>query len=320
MIRRHAVAALPGLAAICPACLALANWLVACGSTPNGPAAGKDASADAASDARGDALADAGSDAPADAPEEVIAVGLVEFSEAPGGNGQFNAAFGDSTPTGATGCQIVDAGACTTTTCPPPSTGDGGPAGDAGEVADASFMPAPNPGRLTVSGGLFGAGTVLGPGKFGTYFYASPGPLFAPGDKLGVAAQGAEIPGFPTQTVTAPPTLQLTAPVSTDGGEITVVTPQALAVSWTGGQTGVEMVVTASVVFTTLGGASMTCSWDSSSGTATVPSAALRPLAAENAIQSGIVWYGLASTKVTTGPVALTITAYAPQGTMAAFQ
>jgi hypothetical protein len=118
----------------------------------------------------------------------------------------------------------------------------------------------------------------------------------------------------------APPILDLTAPVAPDGGSVAVPTANPLTFSWTGGQAGVEMVVTATAIFTTYGVATMTCSWDSSLGTATVPSASLRPLAAENALTSGFVWYGLAETRFSAGPVDVTLSAFVPQGKQAAFQ
>jgi hypothetical protein len=288
------------LAAFC-----IAAFLVACGSSSSGPSSHVDASAD-------------GTDAADDAKPATTGVGVIELSQGPDGGGTFLAAFSKATPD--SGCQLVDAGACSTTICPPPPASDGGSSGDASTAVDGGAPTAPNPGALTVTGGVFGAGFQLTPDKVGTYLYTSPGTLFAPGDKLGVTAHGAELPGFATQSVVAPPTLQLTAPVAPDGGASTISTSQPLTLSWTGGQSGVEMVVTATAVFTTYGYAATTCSWDSSTGTATVPSAALRPLAAENALTSGIVWYGLAATKFTTGPVAVTLSAYVAQGRLVAFQ
>jgi hypothetical protein len=286
----------------------LAVALAACGSSSSGSP-------------RADAAADvAAADASDDAKDGATGIGIVEFSEAPDGGGTFYAAFSKTTPVVDSGCQVVDAGACTTTTCPPPPMSDAGAVGDAASAFDGNFPMAANPGILTVSGGVFGSGTELGPDKLGTYLYTSPATIFAPGDKLGVAGQGADIPGFATESVVAPPILHLTAPASPDGGSVTVSTTQPLTLSWTGGQAGVQMVVTATAIFTTYGSATTTCNWDSSTGTATVPSDALRPLAAENALTSGIVWYGLAETKFTTGTVDVTLSAYVPQGKLAAFQ
>ncbi len=286
----------------------IAMWLAACGSSSSG------------SPPRGDGAADVGTSDASDVKEAATGVGIIEFSEAPDGGGTFYAAFSKTTPVADAGCQVVDAGACTTTTCPPPPASDAGAIGDAAPAFDGNFPMAANPGILTISGGIFGSGTELGADKLGTYLYTSPGTLFAPGDRLGAAAPGAEIPGFATETVVAPPILDLTAPVAPDGGGVTVPTANPLTLSWTGGQAGVEMVVTATAIFTTYGGATMTCNWDSSLGTATVPSASLRPLAAENALTSGFVWYGLAETKFAAGPVDVTLSAYVPQGKLAAFQ
>ncbi len=282
----------------------LAGWLVACGSSKSG----------------GEAHTDAGpADGQADALEGATGIGVLIFSEAPDGGGTFFAGFSGTVPPTPAGCETVDAGGCTTTTCSPPPASDGGTATDGAAQTDAQPAVAPNPGRLKVSGGIFGAGFYIDPDRGGTYLYASPGTIFSPGDQLGVAALGGALAAFPEQTVEAPPVLALTAPAG-DGGKITVSTSQSLTFSWTGGRAGDETVVTATAYFTSGGLASMTCSWDASTGTATVPSDALRPLASQNAVSSNIVWYQLAQKKFTTGPVAVSLSAYAPQGMLVAFQ
>jgi hypothetical protein len=298
MTYRRTIAGLLLVAAACT------TWLVACGSSKSGGPA--HAQGDAATDDGGADASDGG-------------VGVITFSEAPDGGGTFFAAFSRTTPPIPAGCEFVDAGACVTETCPPPPVSDGGAATDAAAVTDAAPFVAANPGRLKVTGGVFGSGFEIDPDNFGTYEYATPGTVFAPGDELGVAALGGALPAFPTQTVEAPPVLGLTAP-GADGGKITVSTGQPLTFSWTGGHAGDQTVVTATAYFTSGGGASMTCNWDATMGTAMVPSDALRPLASQNAVSSVIVWYQLASKKFMTGPVVVTLSAYAPQGTLAAFQ
>jgi hypothetical protein len=285
------------------ACAWLAAWLVACGSSSSGGERRADAGADAAA---GDAGADAQS----------TGVGVITFSEAPDGGGTFFAGFSDMAPPGPGGCTFVDAGACITATCAAPPASDAGP--DAAADGGAAVV-AKNPGRLEVTGGVFGSGFAIDPDNGGTYLYASPRTIFSPGDTLGVAALGGELPAFPAQKVVAPPILDLTAPAAS-GGKITIATAQPLTVSWTGGKAGDETVVTATAYFTSGGLASMTCSWDASAGTATVPSAALRPLASQNALTSGLFWYQLAQKKFTAGTVAVTLSVYEPQGSLAAFQ
>jgi hypothetical protein len=282
----------------------LAAWLVACGSSKSGAESHTDAGS----------VADGQADA-----EEATGIGVITFSEAPDGGGTFFAGFSDKTPASPAGCEVVDAGGCTTTTCPPPPASDAGTETDGATQADAQPVVAPNPGRMKVSGGVFGAGFYVDPDKGGTYLYASPGTIFSPGDSLGVAALGGALPAFPEQTIEAPPVIALTAPAG-DGGKLTISTAQPLMFSWTGGRAGDETVVTATAYFTSGGLASMTCSWDASTGAATAPSEALRPLASQNALTSNLVWYQLAQKKFTTGPVAVSLSAYAPQGTLVAFQ
>jgi hypothetical protein len=283
----------------------LSPWLAACGSSKSGGELHADAAATA--------------DGQTDAQEGATGIGVITFSEAPDGGGTFFAGFSDRAPANAAGCQFVDAGGCTTATCPPPPASDGGTETDGAPQADAQPGVAPNPGRLKVSGGVFGSGFYIDPDNGGTYLYASPGTIFSPGDQLGVSALGGALPAFPEQTIEAPPVLALTAPGG-DGGKITISTAQPLTFSWTGGRAGDETVVTATAYFTSGGLASMTCSWDASTGTATAPSDALRPLASQNALSSNIVWYQLAQKKFSAGPVAVSVSAYAPQGTLVSFQ
>ena len=297
MIRRRSL-----LCALPPAGAWLALWLAACGSSRSGG---------------GDGAASASMDAQADASDAPTGVGLITFSESPDGAGTFFAGFSATTPGPTRGCAVVDAGACSTVTCPPPASEDGGTVGDAS--ADAGAAIAPNPGRLKVSGGVFGQGFFVDPDRDGTYLYTSPSNLFSPGDLLSVEALGGVLRAFPSETIEAPALLDLTAPGG-DGGKVTVSTVQPLTFAWTGGEAGEQAVVTANAYFTTGGGSSMTCNWDATLGTGTAPSEVLRPLGSQNAVSSDIVWYQLSQKKFTTGPIAVSLSAYAPQGRLAAFQ
>jgi len=281
---------------------ALAVLLVACGSSKSGGHAESDAASDAVA-------ADGG-----DAGVGTTGVGLVTFSELPDSGGTFFAGFSETVPMLAPNCTALDAGPCLTTSCTPLPASDAGP-------GDASVMPAPSAGSLTITGGVFGSkGSSVAPDKAGTYVYASPGTIFAPGDTLGVSATGGAVPAFPEQTVVATPTIVLTAPTASTGGKITIPTAQPLVVSWTGGQSGAKTVLVATAVFTTGGGASTTCVWDASLGTGTVPSAALKPLAAANAETSGFTWYQSADNQFTVGSLAVTLSARVTQGSLASFQ
>jgi hypothetical protein len=101
---------------------------------------------------------------------------------------------------------------------------------------------------------------------------------------------------------------------------VVIATSQPLTVSWTGGEAGDQVVLTASAIFTSGNGATMTCAWDASMATAMVPSAALRPLAAANALGSSVLWYQVAQTRFSAGTVAVTFAAFLPQASLATFQ
>jgi hypothetical protein len=292
--------------AVLVGCAALAVLLVACGSSKSSGHAENDAATDAAMEG-----GDAGSG--------TTGVGVVTFSELPDSGGTFFAGFSDTVPTLAANCSAADAGPCVTTSCMPPPASDAG-SSDAGP-SDASAMPAPSAGTLTLTGGVFGAkGSSVAPDNAGTYLYASPGTIFAPGDTLGVSATGGAVSAFAQQTVVATPTIVLTAPTAGTGGKITIPTAQPLVVSWTGGQTGAKTVLVATAVFTSGGVASTTCSWDASLGTGTVPTTALKPLAAANAETSGMTWYQSADNQFTVGSLAVTMSARVTHGSLAIFQ
>ncbi len=265
---------------------------------------------------------EAGGDAPSEGEAAAATgTGVLTFTQSPDGGGTFYAAFSESPLPAATGCTFVDAGDCTTATCKPAAAPEAGTTADAAPdaTADATAAVAPNPGVLNVRGGVFGSLRELGPDRLGTYVYTSLGPLFAAGDSLGVSAQGAALPAFPEQTLVAPAALGLTAP-PTAAGKTTIVTSQPLRVAWTPGRKGDFAVLTASAVFTSGGVASMTCTWDAAAGAATVPMEALAPLATQNALTAGLLWYEEARRTFTVGPVAVTMSAVVPQQSAAAFQ
>ena len=284
-------------------CVALAAFLLACGSSKSGDHAGGDASADGSS-----------VDGAGDTGTGTTGVGVVTFSELPDSGGTFFAGFSETVPALASNCTALDAGPCVTTSCTAVAPSDAG-------AGDASPTTAPNAGTLTITGGVFGTkGSSVAPDNGGTYAYASPGTIFAPGDTLGVEATGGTVPAFAEQTVTATPTIVLTAPTPGTGGKITIPTAQPLVVTWTGGQSGAKTVLIATAIFTNGGAASTACAWDASLGTGTVPTAALKPLAAANAETSGVTWYQSADNTFTVGTLAVTMSARVTQGSLAAFQ
>jgi hypothetical protein len=285
------------------ACVSLAVFLLACSSSSKGfQGGGNDASADGA---KGDGAG--GGDGASAAP----GVGFLNFSQLPDSGGNFTGGFALSSDTKLPAdCTVVDAGACVTTTCP---------ATDAG-ASDATAPVAPNPGTLTVTGGVFGTtGFQVSPDKEGTYVYASPSTVFKTGDSLGVAGAGGTVPMFSTETVVAVAPVTLTAPTAATGAKITIPTTADLTVTWTGGAAGAKMYFNGTAVFKT-GVAGLACTWDASAGTATVPKAALVPMVAGNATGADVTWYQAAETSFSAGTWPVTLSAYTTQGSLAVFQ
>jgi hypothetical protein len=114
----------------------------------------------------------------------------------------------------------------------------------------------------------------------GSYQYTPNGALFTPGDTLGVAASGGDVPALPVQHIAAPGLPTLIAPyVNPDGGTLTIPTAQDLIVTWTGGQSGARFAVQADSNFTSPSYAQLFCFWDAPSGQGVVPKAALAQVA-----------------------------------------
>lgn len=244
---------------------------------------------------------------------DAAAFAFIEFSEVPVGGGAFTAAFFAAPrqpPPGCTG-QAPDGGSCLVTTCP-----DHAPT-DAGLVVLASA------GALDVTGGAFGdAGVQVGADTLGSYLYNTTGPMFAPGDMLGVSGAGGTVPAFPMQTLAAPAAITVTAPEPGDGGTLVIPTSKDLAVTWTGGVPGDHVIFTLNVLFASGASASTACSWDAQAGQGTVPANALAPLVAGTAQAGGstAVWYQQAQTSFATGRWAVTMQADIHGGSLATFQ
>jgi hypothetical protein len=197
------------------------------------------------------------------------------------------------------------------TTCP------GHASTDAGVVTLASA------GALDVTGGAFGdAGVQVGADTLGSYLYNTTGPMFAPGDMLGVSGAGGTVPAFATQTIAAPAAITITAPLPGDGGTVVVPTSQSLTVSWTGGVTDDHVVFTLNAFFASGASASTACSWDAADGQGSIPSSVLAPLVAGTAQAGGstAVWYQQAQTAFATGRWAVTLQADIHGGSLVTFQ
>jgi hypothetical protein len=244
---------------------------------------------------------------------DAAAFAFIEFSEVPVGGGAFTAAFFATPREPPPGCaaQTPDGGSCLVTTCP------GHAPTDAGLVVLASA------GALEVTGGAFGeAGVQVGADNLGSYLYNTTGPMFAPGDMLGVSAAGGTVPAFPAQTLAAPAAITVTSPETGDAGTLVIPTSKDLAVTWTGGVPSDHVVFTLNVLFASGASASTACSWDAQAGQGTVPANALAPLVAGTAQAGGstAVWYQQAQTSFATGRWAVTMQADIHGGSLATFQ
>jgi hypothetical protein len=142
------------------------------------------------------------------------------------------------------------------------------------------------------------------------------GTLFTAGQTLTVSASGATVPGFGASVV-APAVVALTAPASSASG-FTITTSSNLAVAWTGGQSGAQMLLEGVVLPNSSPGYNyFVCTWDAAAGKATVPSAMMTGLAG----QSGYLVYGQSTTtNFTAGGYAIGLSALPYTGGSATFK
>jgi hypothetical protein len=244
---------------------------------------------------------------------DAAAFAFIEFSEVPIGGGAFTAAFYATPREPPPGCagQLTDGGACLVTTCP------GHSPTDAGLVTLASA------GALDVTGGAFGdAGVQVGADNLGSYLYNTTGPMFAPGDILGVSGAGGTVPAFPLQTLAAPGTITITSPQPGDAGTLVVPTSNDLTVTWTGGVAGDHVIFTLNAFFASGASASTACSWDAAAAEGSIPESALAPLVTGTPQAGGstAVWYQQAQTSFATGRWAVTMQADIHGGSLVTFQ
>ena len=144
----------------------------------------------------------------------------------------------------------------------------------------APRQPPPGCAGQVPDGGFGDAGIQVGADNLGSYHYNTTGPMFAPGDMLGVSGAGGTVPAFPMQTLAAPAAITVTSPEPGDGGTLVIPTSKSLAVTWTGGVPGDHVIFTLNVLFASGASASTACSWDAQAGQGTVPANALGPLVA----------------------------------------
>ena len=167
------------------------------------------------------------------------------------GQGTFFGSFYANAQQASAGCQLTSVGSCTVSSC----------------SATAPQTP-PNAGTLTLTVNGSPVATATPQGGSGDYM-TTPLP-FSPGDVLGVSASGADVPAFATHTITSPGKLAVGTPS-------TITTSQDLTLTWTGGESGAIVIV--GIGRGGFNGAtSVSCSFDATSGTGTVPKEQLASL------------------------------------------
>jgi hypothetical protein len=208
----------------------------------------------------------------------------------------FYAAFGGAASSGCTA--TVTSGACAYYT----GCSTTNPSGDSA-------------GTLTISGGSLGMQAVLpGTGNIYQYTGASGVTEFTAGQTLTVTASGATVPAFGPESVTAPAMIGLTAPAAT-GGAYTISTASDLAVTWTGGQAGAQVLFEGVVGS---GTSYFSCTWDAAPGSATVPHAVLTGLAGQS---GAFLAYGqVTTTTFTAGAYTISLAALPYGGGNLTFQ
>ncbi len=171
----------------------------------------------------------------------------------------------------------VTMGACIASKlCIPPAT-------DAGMRIIPNTL---NAGTITIAGGTGDAGAATltyGPQVVGPYMFngyksvTSSLQFFAGGDMLtATGAGGADLPAIPTQTVVAPSDITVTAPACTGSTCPDVDRTVDLVATWTGGGAGKAFFTYESLSdrFAVI----VSCNFDASAGTGTVPAALLAHL------------------------------------------
>ncbi|MEO6951929.1 MAG: hypothetical protein ABI321_08955 [Polyangia bacterium] len=170
---------------------------------------------------------------------------------------------------GTSGCTFSTVGACSVVLCTGTPSGGG---------------PAPVPesaGTLTVTGDKTYA---VVPTAMFDYSLDDTVAGWAPGGTITVSAAGSTVPAFLT-TVTAPAVVKIGAPtLSTSGAAPVFSRSSNLGLAWTGG-TGAQLSMS---LFNAAGTASLTCTFDAGTGSASIPSSALSMLPAS----TGYSFYG----------------------------
>jgi hypothetical protein len=138
--------------------------------------------------------------------------------------------------------------------------------------------------------------------------------LFAAGQTLTVTGSGATVPAFASESVMTPALVTLTEPAA-DAGSYTIRTTAALSVSWTGGQSGAQMLFEG---VESTGTSYFVCQWDASAGQGTVPQTVLSGFA--NQSSAYIIYGQYLTTTFTAGSYSVSLIAVPFTGGSASFE
>lgn len=183
--------------------------------------------------------------------------------------------FGKTTTKASGSCTTSAMGSCNIVVCPAANADAGLP----------MQITTPNAGTVTLAGGTAGADTMItvpygSIGDAGVMGYPSVrimSEFYKPGDMItATGAGGADLPAFAAQTVPAPSDVTVTSPVCAMTMCPDVDRSMDMVVTWTGGGAGdVDVAVEMDSDTTTVG---VSCTFPASSGTGTIPTAALMML------------------------------------------
>jgi hypothetical protein len=222
---------------------------------------GRDAGPDAGPRRDGGGTDGGGSDAGVD-PLATFSANVVR---SPGGVSHSVSGSVFAMPVATPGCTRTTSGPCTIESC------TAAPPTDAGTF-DAGMPAYPSAGHLTVTG----AATVEVDPTMGQYFVFGTGELYVEGGAVTFTAAGAEVPAF-SQMVNAPSFLTVSAPDV--AAPLAIPRATDLALTWSSAPSATDVIVQLSGM-DAAGRATVTCSYDSSTASVTVPSAALMAIPA----------------------------------------
>jgi hypothetical protein len=169
-------------------------------------------------------------------------------------------------------------------------------------------------GKLTIAGGSIPASAMVSDFA-GIYSSSAAGTAMSAGQTVTVAATGGMVPAFGPEAVTAPSMITLLAPLGADGGPPGIARNADLAVSWSSGQSGAQVVLTLGVDADPL--SSIACTWDAPLGQGTVPQALLSRLTQG----AGSLTYGAQTSRTfAAGPYTITESAAVTSGAAVSFR